>query len=915
VHGTTQDPSRGIVGREAELAVLDRFLVEGASAGALVLSGGPGIGKTTLWLAGVELARKRGFRVLVARGTGGDAQLSFAALIDLLDDVGADELAALALPAPQQRALEVALLRAEPAGDTPLSAISVGFLNALRALAAAGPLLVAVDDAQWLDAASGEAVAFAARRLGDHPVRFLVAKRSRSSSRFERAHGPRGLQRLEVGPLSLGATQRLLAQRLGMSFTRHVLRKVVDSTLGNPLFALELGRSLAARGPLAIGEDVPLPDTVEQLLGTRVAELPAPAGRLLLAVALNGELRTWQTLELGPESALDDAVEAGVLAVDGDRVRPAHPLFATAARDRARTADRRRLHLALAGLAADPESRALHLALAAQRPDAGLAAEVAAAAAEAAARGARRESVVLAEHALRLTPSAAAERPERVLSLGWYLVEAGEPHRLTDLLGAELDSLPAGEARTRALLLLAGGIVADNDEIRGHLLAALEESGDDPLLRISVLVELAENAAVIRVEGIRDAERVALEALDVAEAGSDLQRAALYALGWARALGGRPIDDVCERFHAGSDTAWYVSGSPDRVAGQRLFWRGEVERSRAALLPLLRLADERGESYSYALQRLHLCQLELRAGDWAAATRLLDEWATSSERVMWPMYERCRALLCAGRGLTDEAERWAEETLAKAEATGTQWDRLEALRASGAAALLRHEPERAADSLRAVWEHTQREGVDDPGVFPVAPDLVEALVALGEFSEATAVGDRLRELSVSQRHPWGLASADRCSAVVELAGKRYDERAAELLEQAAGAYGDLGLRYDRARALLALGRARRRWRKWGLARTSLEQAAAELEALGSSGWAEEAKSELARVGARRPQPAGELTPSEQRVADLAAEGLANKEIAGALYVSVRTVEVHLKHVYEKLGIRSRTQLARHLSTR
>src|SRR4029453_4660316 len=188
-------------------------------------------------------------------------------------------------PPPQRRALEVALLRVEPAGDAPPdAAVALGFPSALRPRAAHGPLPLAVDDVQWLDAASAEALEFAIPRLVDHPVRFLFAKRARSRSFLERAHGPKGLQRLEVGPLSFGATQRLLAERLGLSLPRHALRRVLDATLGNPLFALELGRALGTRGTLAIGEDVPLPHVIEEVLGTRVAGLPAGVRRVLLAV-------------------------------------------------------------------------------------------------------------------------------------------------------------------------------------------------------------------------------------------------------------------------------------------------------------------------------------------------------------------------------------------------------------------------------------------------------------------------------------------------------------------------------------------------------------------------------------------------------------------------------------------------------
>jgi DNA-binding CsgD family transcriptional regulator len=278
---------------------------------------------------------------------------------------------------------------------------------------------------------------------------------------------------------------------------------------------------------------------------------------------------------------------------------------------------------------------------------------------------------------------------------------------------------------------------------------------------------------------------------------------------------------------------------------------------------------------------------------------------------MWPMYERCRALLAAGRGDREEAERWAAEAMARAEASGVRWDWLEARRAQGLAALGAHEPERAAGCLRVVWEHTAREGVEDPGVFPVAPDLVEALVALGELEEAAGVTARLRWLAERLDHPWARASAGRCDALVRLA-PGYDDGAAETLARAAAAYDDLGLRFERARTLLELGRAQRRARKWGAARDALEGAVAGFAELGSTGWAAEGRGELARVGARRPSPGGGLTPSERRIAELAAEGLSNREIARTLFVSVSTVQTHLSHAYAKVGVRSRGQLAHRL---
>ena len=901
-----------VVGREPEFAALRRFLEAAPPVRSLVLTGGPGIGKTTLWEAGIDAARRRGLDVLSARPSGAEARHSFAALIDLFDGIDTGALAGL--PAPQRSALEVALLRAEPTGVPPEPhAIALSVLNALRALASRRPVLVAIDDAQWLDTPSADALAFAALRLEREPVGFLLAKRPGRRSALERTLERGAFTRLEVGPLSLGATRRLLSERLGLSLSRQLLRGVVEATLGNPLFALEVGRALVERGLPEIGEDIPVPGAVEEMLGTRVASLPAPLRTLLLAVALSDDLRIGELTTVAGETAVDDGLDAGLLLVEATRVRASHALLASAAKKRSRRRERRELHLALAGAVADEELRARHLALATEHPDAVLAATVAAAAAGASARGAAPEAVQLAEQALRLTPPEREERSERLLTLARYLETAGERQRVTDLLEPELESLPHGSARGRAWLLLAdGGAVKTYDDRRAHVERALGESGEDPELRAYALARTALCTAAEGVERIHEAEAWALEALpDAARAGPEVERLALSGLGWASSLRGRSIDDVCERFRATSQGAIHIMDSPEPVAGLRLSWRGNVEGARETATRFLSLADERGEAMSYAWLRLNLCELELRAGEWDAASRLLDEWAESADRrlLTTPTYQRCRALLAAGRGLADEAERWATPALAEAEALGFRWQVLESLRALGIAALLAHQPARAAERLRAVWDHTLREGVDEPGAFPVAPELVEALAELGELDEARAVSDRLRELAEQQQHPWGLVTAKRCGATIQLESGAYDEEAAAALSEAAADYDRLGLRFDAARSLLSLGRAQRRVRKWGVARDSLERAVAAFDALGSTGWAEHARSELARVGARRPSPSGELTPTEQRVVELAADGSSNKEIAAALFISVRTVEAHLTHAYAKLGVRSRNQLA------
>lgn len=420
-----------------------------------------------------------------------------------------------------------------------------------------------------------------------------------------------------------------------------------------------------------------------------------------------------------------------------------------------------------------------------------------------------------------------------------------------------------------------------------------------------------------RVEAIEEAERVAVEALPAARrAGQAVEREVLFALSFARKLRGLPIDALGERSATVSPDAFSLLRGVERIAADRLGTRGHVREARTLFRRLLELADERGEGWSSIWVLHQLCELELRAGEWEAAALLLDECEDLPERSLLDPrgYKRCRALLAAGRGNAEEAERLAVETIEVCAARGLRWNLLEALRARGVAALLAHDPERAAESLAAVWEHTEREGVTEPAEFPVAPDLVEALTELGCLDEARAVTERLRQLAQQQQHPWGLATATRCEALLGLAETR-EESALVRLSEAAGAYLHLGLRFDHARTLLVAGRAARRLRKWKLARGLLEQAAAAFGAIGSRGWAEEARGELGRVAGRRSQARGGLTASERRVVTLAADGLSNKQIAGQLHVSVHTVERHLTHSYAKLGVRSRSQLASRLPAR
>lgn len=898
-----------MIGREAELAVLEEFLGGGAGRLALLLTGGPGIGKTALWERGLRLARDRGVRVLAARPSGAEAELSFAGLFDLLE--GIDIGAVRGLPVPQRQALEAALLRAEPMAEAPERfAIAAGFLGVLRSLGASEQLLVAVDDLQWLDAATAEVLAFAARRAGGQRFQFLLSRRSGPATGVESALTSAVLHKAEVRPLSQAATRRLLSQQLGLTLPPRTLRRLFDATQGNPLLALELGRALADGRTWPIGAEPPVADLADNPFGARVAKLPGPARRALLVTALSGRLSPVNLRAVADQAAMDELVAAGLLVSDGERVRLSHPLLAVAARAQSRTAERRALHLALADVAGDQTLRARHLALSAPAQDAEVAGTVATAATAAAHRGAAHDAAELAEHALRLTPPSAAEYPERLLSLAQCLMKLGELSRVTELLGPRIGELPAGELRARAHLLL--GEDADVCEHEAHLEQALANSGGDPALRATALATKSLLLALVRVERISEAEALAAEAHRLAgSAGAEIGQHARQALAWARILRGHPVDELTGRVPGVAGDSSLYEISTDRPAAVQLAFSGRTGAAREALRGLSALADERGETFFGAVLNLHRCELELRAGELREAVRLLDEWADSGAMEgIEPTYARCRTLLAALQGRPGEVDRWAAEA-SRTTATGDPWDtwdELEVLRARGITALLAHEPERAADVLGRVWAHTRREGVADPGAFPVAADLAEALAWLGRAGEVDVIAGQLRELAERQDHPWARVTASRCAAVARLAAG-YDESAAAQLDGAAAGYGELGLRFDRARTLLWLGQQTRRARKRTVARRALESARAEFGELGSAGWAGQARAELDLLGTKGAAAAGELTAAEQRVVGLAAGGLSNKEIARRLFVAVHTVEVHLAHAYAKLGVHSRAQLA------
>lgn len=445
-----------VVGRDEELGIVHAFLEPASGVPrALLLEGEAGIGKSTLWLAGVECARERGFRVLVSRPAEAERGLAYAGLGDLLEGVLDEVLPAL--PAPRRKALEVALLLEGGETADPRT-LGVAVRSALDALATETPVVLAVDDIQWLDPSSASALAFALRRLDERSILLLLARRLEArteTSALERAIHADRVERLRIGPLSLGGTHQLLQARLALKPSRPALLRMHETSGGNPFYVLELAR--------AVGTDVdptqPLrvPETLEGLVRARLEELPPATRESLLFAAAAGRPSDQLFARLAvPDRVLDDAVAAGVIEGTDGPVRFTHPLLASVVYRGASVGERQRAHARLAQVVADPLDRARHLGLSTEGPDTPIAAVLENATALAGRRGAPIAAAELAEHALRLTPpDAHADRHRRALVAARAHQSAGEWTRARAILADLLAETRRGPWRAEALVVLA----------------------------------------------------------------------------------------------------------------------------------------------------------------------------------------------------------------------------------------------------------------------------------------------------------------------------------------------------------------------------------------------------------------------------------------------------------------------------
>ena len=475
-----------LVGREEELQRAELFLEAARQTPrALVIEGEAGAGKTTIWEAALADAQQAGTRTLSARPAEAETSFAYAALGDLLRD----HMDALGeLPPRQRHALEVALLLDDEGDDTPdQQTVALAVLAAFRSLAETRPLVIAIDDVQWLDTASAGVMGYAVRRLQDGPVGLLAAWRTAPGAPvpldLDRAPVAERVERLPLLPLSFGAVQHLIQERLEFLPPRPALRRLHELSGGNPFFALELARALQA-GTVQLEPGEPLPLALDELVGVRLQALSAEARRTLAAAAALAQPTVALVEEVAGDGhgALDEAERAHLIAVRDGRVHFTHPLLASGAYAGADASLRRELH-ARAGLTVgDPEERARHLALAATGPDEVVASALEAAASRADARGAPPAAAELYERAVRLTPPEARDDVlRRTMHAGFAIFQTGDGRRARTLLDAVVSELEPGPDRARALINLAR-VRSYDDGIRAAeplFRQALDEAGDD----------------------------------------------------------------------------------------------------------------------------------------------------------------------------------------------------------------------------------------------------------------------------------------------------------------------------------------------------------------------------------------------------------------------------------------------------
>jgi DNA-binding CsgD family transcriptional regulator len=939
-----------LIGRQAECERLTSLIAaaKDGGGGALLLHGEAGIGKTALLRFARERAEEGGLRLLGARGLETEADLPYTGLHDLLAPLlersakggaaadgggGAegsaagptDAMAVLRerLPSAQATALGQALALG-PEGTPQRFAVPAAVLGLLASAAEEGPVLCIVDDVQWVDAPSVEAVAFAARRLRGDGIAILFAQRER----IGRALDPAGLDSLRVEPLSDDAAGSLLRGVHGQALAGTVAAELVQAAGGNPLALVELSRALdpgqlAGRAPLP--PVLPEALTVEAAFERELAELPEDTRRALVVTAAADASEDAAVLGRAlalsgiPPWVLDAAESANVIEVRGARVDFRHPLMRAAAYHAAEPPERRAAHRALADAHAEgAPQRAWHLAAAAVGTDDEAAAVLERAAADARVRGGFASAARAESRAAELSVEG-AETARHLLAAARDFVAAGDPEQAAARAEQGLELSADAPAR------------ADLAWVLGHVWLRLGRAEDAIALLRDHAAEIEPTdrgrASMLLLEAtvaqlpVGDAAAVVAageRARAVGEGNPLVESLADVIVGQSLIAGGRCAEGArilatAEPFLRSLDPV-HVPSDVSAIAANGFLWVDRLDVAGALLTPVIDAARDLGALARLAYPLNVQSVLDFRRGRWADAVAHAEEslraGIDTGQDALGALGNSFAAQLYAHRGLHRESIETATEAVALCERTRSFGFVTFAHFALGTAHLVAGDPEAAAAALECAREWAQRLGTFGAGWAGWQPELVEAYVALGRTKDARSELDRLLADNPGEQPPTVRVLLDRSRALV------HDDDAVALLEGALE--HPTPSPFELARTELMLGERLRRRRDDRLeARRRLRSALDTFDRLGAGPWASRAREELRASGvvSTRDELAvvDVLTPHELQVALVVARGATNKDAAAQLFLSPKTVEHHLGAIYRKLDIRSRTDLARLLS--
>ena len=909
----------GVIGRDTELAAGDGFLDALAAGPAmLVLEGEPGIGKTTVWSELCGRARDRGHVVLSSQPVQSETELPFAGLLDLLGDY-LDDIAEL--PGPQRRALEIALARSDPEPGESVGSLaaSAGFLSVLGRLSGTGPVVVAIDDLQWLDVPTFRVFSFAARRLGSQRIGVLGPVRIPSALDATVPSVDIGAdhQRIRLRPLSMASLYHLIDQRLGVSLPRYALARIEAASGGNAIVALEMARVIRSDGGQLHGEG-PVPETVATLVSGRVERLPRQTREALLQCSALSR----PTTHLVDPAILEPAIQAGLVDVgDDSRIRFAHPLFASAVYSRATPMQRAAVHRWLSERVIDPDEQTLHAALASTDRDGGLAARLHDAAERARGRGAPEFAAELEERAIARTPD--QDRGlglERRLRAAEHHERAGDIGRATAFAEEVLADATDPALRARAHALVAQIAFGQSFPTAIDLLeGAIRQPGAEPasVAQLEIHVGFARMAMVDLAGALphaRRAERLAEAAGDIPLFAEAISFRAYLELIKDDHLDDGAIRRSLELEDVGRESPIQLRPRLNKATIDLLF--GRLDSARGSLLELRRAVLESGEEHELPYLANLLAFEALLRGDWVLADEYIAEALRTAIVVRSETLQgfaiAVRSLAAAYAGEIEGARADAQRATAIFDRVNWGIGRFYVAKAMSVIAMSLDRPADVERDLGPL-EATLGRSVAFAGPAYFYGDLIEAMVAGGRSAAAARLTDGLVTAARAVDSPMALAVGLRGSAWLASSRGRH----AEALEAIAGAETvcrTMPIPSELGRTLLARGQMLRRMRRKHAAEETLTAAREIFSEFGMPLWVARTHAELARIGLRRASRS-ELTETERRIAELAASGLTNREIAAKAFVSPRTVEDVMARVYGKLGIRSRAELGARMADR